>query len=125
MRITFVGRCSCRAGYLNRPEKTAEVFIKNPYDGGEYENAYKTGDIVGYRADGNIKFVVRRDGQVKFHGFHVELTEVEAVIREFLTVKNSAQSKRQSQSPRPAQPEQTAKEDDVKRSLNSLEKIVD
>lgn len=37
------------AGYLNRPEKTAEVFIKNPFDGGEYENVYRTGDIVRYR----------------------------------------------------------------------------
>ena len=50
------------AGYLNRPEKTAEIFIKNPFDGGKYENAYRTGDIVRYRADGNIEFVGRRDG---------------------------------------------------------------
>ena len=48
------------AGYLNRPEKTAEVFIRNPFDGGNYANAYRTGDIVRYRADGNIEFIGRR-----------------------------------------------------------------
>ncbi len=77
------------AGYLNRPEKTAEVFIKNPFDGGEYENVYRTGDIVRYRSDGNIEFVGRRDGQVKIRGFRIELSEVEAVIREFAAVKDA------------------------------------
>ena len=78
------------AGYLNRPEKTAEVFIRNPFDGGEYENAYRTGDIVRYRTDGEIEFIGRRDGQVKIHGFRVELSEVEAVIREYPGIKDAA-----------------------------------
>ena len=78
------------AGYLNRPEKTAEVFIKNPYDTGEYENAYKTGDIVRFRTDGEIEFIGRRDGQVKIHGFRIELSEVEAVIRDFPGIKDAA-----------------------------------
>ncbi len=77
------------AGYLNRPDKTAEVFIKNPFDGGEYENAYRTGDVVRWRADGNLEFIGRRDGQVKVRGFRIELTEVEAVIREFPSVKDA------------------------------------
>ena len=78
------------AGYLNRPEKTAEVFIKNPFDDGEYEHAYRTGDIVRYRMDGEIEFIGRRDGQVKIHGFRIELSEVEAVIREFEGIKDAA-----------------------------------
>ena len=71
-------------GYLNRPEKTAETFIANPF-GSEfpYDRAYRTGDIVRYRMDGNIEFVGRNDGQVKIRGFRVETKEVEAVIREF------------------------------------------
>lgn len=77
------------AGYLNRPEKTAEVFIKNPFDGGEYSSAYRTGDIVRYREDGNIEFIGRRDGQVKIRGFRIELSEVEKVIREFPKVKDA------------------------------------
>ncbi len=78
------------AGYLNRPEKTAEVFIRNTFDGGEYENAYRTGDIVRYRTDGEIEFIGRRDGQVKIHGFRVELSEVEAVIREYPGIRDAA-----------------------------------
>ena len=73
-------------GYLNRPEKTAENFIKNPFGKGR---AYKTGDIVRYRLDGNIEFVGRRDGQMKIRGFRVELTEVEGVVREFPGIKDA------------------------------------
>ncbi|MBR5376704.1 MAG: amino acid adenylation domain-containing protein, partial [Lachnospiraceae bacterium] len=76
-------------GYLNRPDKTAEVFIKNPFEKGEYENAYRSGDIVRYRSDGNIEFIGRRDGQVKINGFRIELTEVEAVIRDYPGVKDA------------------------------------
>ena len=71
-------------GYLNRPEKTAEVYITNPFTTEEkYNRIYRTGDIVRYLPDGNISFVGRKDGQVKIRGFRIELKEVEAVIREF------------------------------------------
>jgi len=73
-------------GYLNRPDKTAECFIPNPFQEGM--RAYRSGDIVRWRTDGNIEFVGRQDGQVKIRGFRVETKEVEAVIREFPGVKD-------------------------------------
>ena len=77
-------------GYLNRPEKTAEVYIRNPFDSdAEYQRCYRTGDIVRYLPDGNIQFVGRRDGQVKIRGFRIELKEVEAVIRQFPGIKDA------------------------------------
>ena len=75
-------------GYLNRPDKTAEVFITNPFDS-SMPNMYKTGDIVRYCQDGNIEFIGRRDGQVKIRGFRIELTEVEAVILDFPGIKDA------------------------------------
>ena len=77
-------------GYLNRPEKTAEVYINNPFtDDGKYSQVYRSGDIVRYFPDGNIQFVGRKDGQVKIRGFRIELKEVEAVIREFPGIKDA------------------------------------
>ena len=70
-------------GYLNRPDKTAEVF------GVFGEKSYRTGDIVRYRENGQIEFVGRKDGQVKIRGFRVELKEVEAVIRDFNGIKDA------------------------------------
>jgi amino acid adenylation domain-containing protein len=77
-------------GYLNRPEKTAEVFIANPFDSSEkYNHIYRTGDIVRYLPDGNIQFVGRKDGQVKIRGFRIELKEVESIIRQFPGIKDA------------------------------------
>ena len=71
-------------GYLNKPDKTAEVFVE--WNG---KRCYKTGDIVRVREDGNIEFVGRRDGQVKIRGFRIELKEVEAVIRDYEGIKDA------------------------------------
>ena len=77
-------------GYLNRPEKTAEVYIGNPFtDSEKYSRVYRSGDIVRYLPSGDIQFVGRRDGQVKIRGFRIELKEVEAVIREFPGIKDA------------------------------------
>ena len=85
-------------GYLNRPDKNAEVFIQNPFVtvngkpsivNAKYSRAYRTGDIVRYLPSGDIQFVGRRDGQVKIRGFRIELKEVETVIREFPGIKDA------------------------------------
>ncbi len=77
-------------GYLNRPEKTAEVYITNPFTAEEkYSRIYRTGDIVRYLPSGDIQFVGRRDGQVKIRGFRIELKEVEGIIREFPGIKDA------------------------------------
>ena len=84
-------------GYLNRPDKSAESFIDNPFAAelgdsamaAKYAHVYRTGDIVRYLPDGNIQFVGRRDGQVKIRGFRIELKEVEAVIRQFPDISDA------------------------------------
>ena len=77
-------------GYLNRPEKTAEVYIDNPFTSEKkYCRIYRTGDIVRYLPSGDIQFVGRRDGQVKIRGFRIELKEVEGIIREFPGIKDA------------------------------------
>ena len=66
------------AGYLNRPELTAEKFIENPFvEGG---HIYDTGDLAKWLPDGNIEFLGRDDHQVKLRGYRIELEEIENVI---------------------------------------------
>ena len=76
-------------GYLNRPDKTSEVFVENPFTKEKpFDRAYKTGDVVRFLPDGNIQYVGRRDMQVKVRGFRIELSEVEEVIRRYKDVKD-------------------------------------
>lgn len=77
-------------GYLNRPEKTQEVYISNPFTNDpKYARVYRSGDIVRYLPSGDIQFIGRRDGQVKIRGFRIELKEVESIIREFPGIKDA------------------------------------
>lgn len=72
------------AGYLNRPEQTAKVFIENPFDSApNYRRVYRSGDVVRFLEDGNVGFIGRRDSQVKIRGFRIELKEIEEVVRQF------------------------------------------
>ena len=80
----WVGGPQVSRGYLNQPEKTADVYVE--WGGSRW---YRTGDIVRYLPDGNIQFVGRRDGQVKIRGFRIELKEVETVIRAFPGIKDA------------------------------------
>ncbi|EFY90995.1 peptide synthetase [Metarhizium acridum CQMa 102] len=69
-------------GYLNAPEKTAEVFVTGPHWGpiteqGASRRLYKTGDLARYNTDGTIHFIGRKDTQVKLRGLRIELGEIE------------------------------------------------
>jgi amino acid adenylation domain-containing protein len=67
-------------GYYRQPELTAARFVENHLEPGAGTRLYKTGDLVRFRADGNLEFLGRLDEQVKVRGFRVERGEIEAVL---------------------------------------------
>jgi non-ribosomal peptide synthetase-like protein len=69
------------AGYLGRPELTAEKFLPNPWATNEHQTRlYRTGDLARIDADGRVQCLGRTDDQVKIRGFRVELGEIEAAL---------------------------------------------
>uniref|UniRef100_UPI00388F9043 amino acid adenylation domain-containing protein n=1 Tax=Methanobrevibacter sp. TaxID=66852 RepID=UPI00388F9043 len=70
-------------GYLNRPEETNKSFFNNPFEENDkYGGLYCTGDVVRLLPDGTYGIIGRRDSQIKVRGNRIELSEVEAAIRE-------------------------------------------
>ncbi len=83
----YVGGDGVARGYLNRPELTAERFISDPFSEEPDARLYKTGDLVRYRADGNIEFLGRLDDQVKIRGYRIELGEIELALIQHQSVR--------------------------------------
>jgi tyrocidine synthetase-3 len=74
-------------GYLNRPSLTAEKFIPNPFGTGQ--RMYRTGDLGRLLPDGNVEYLGRRDQQVKFHGYRVELNEIQWALKQYPLIRDS------------------------------------
>ena len=88
--LCHAGRQIAR-GYHNLPEKTASVFVENPFAVCEQESRlYRTGDMVRMKGDGNIEYIGRIDSQVKIRGYRVELGEIEGALLKHELVKNAA-----------------------------------
>ena len=77
-------------GYLHRPDGTAERFIPDPFSPVPGSRLYRTRDLGAWRDDGILEFLGRIDDQVKIRGFRVELGEIEAAVRAFPEIKETA-----------------------------------
>ena len=88
--LCHAGRQIAR-GYHNLPEKTASVFVENPFSVcDEDKRLYRTGDMVRMKGDGNIEYIGRIDSQVKIRGYRIELGEIEGALLKHDLVKNAA-----------------------------------
>ena len=65
--------------YLKNPEKTAETFMELEIDG-EMRRVLRSGDWARYDGAGNLVFMSRADGQIKYKGYRIELGEIEAAV---------------------------------------------
>lgn len=85
-----IGGIQLSKGYLHLPDKTREVFVKNPFPDVPGDFLYRTGDLAVIREDGSLHYLGRLDQQVKIRGYRVELTEIEAVLSTYDKIKETA-----------------------------------
>lgn len=71
-------------GYINNPEKNAQVFYKVGN-----ANAYQTGDITSIDENGLLKYFGRKDFQIKLNGFRIELEDVSGIISKEAHIKQA------------------------------------
>lgn len=67
--------------YLNKPEETARAFVE--IDGTTY---YRMGDYVRQDGEGEIRYVERSADIIKYKGYRVSASEIEAILQNHDTV---------------------------------------
>ena len=67
-------------GYWDDEEKTARAFVRNPLGCTQSDRIYRTGDLARLREDGDLEYLGRKDFQIKFMGYRIELFEIEQAI---------------------------------------------
>lgn len=75
----YIAGTGVAMGYDGQVELTAERFLAEP----NYPNGakmFRTGDLVCCDPLGNLRFIGRKDTQIKLRGYRIELGEIERVI---------------------------------------------
>jgi amino acid adenylation domain-containing protein len=76
----LIGGDGLAAGYVGRPDLTAEKFIPDAHGTTPGSRVYRSGDLARWRRDGTIEVLGRIDHQIKLRGFRIELGEIETVL---------------------------------------------
>ena len=85
-----IGGKGVARGYHNRPELTAERFVRNPFSADPNARLYRSGDLVRWLPDGTLDCLGRIDNQIKLRGFRIEPGEIEAALRQHSAVADAA-----------------------------------
>ena len=84
----YVSGIGVSRGYLNDPEQTSRVFLRDPFQ--SRLRMYRTGDVGRWTAEGTLEYLGRRDSQVKVRGFRIDLGEIERRVDACPGVKAAA-----------------------------------
>ncbi|HEX3786049.1 MAG TPA: amino acid adenylation domain-containing protein, partial [Pseudonocardiaceae bacterium] len=85
----YIAGAGLARGYCGLPSLTSERFVADPF-GVAGSRMYRSGDVVRWRADGNVEFVGRVDDQPEIQGFRIELGEVESAVSQCAGVGRAA-----------------------------------
>lgn len=86
----YIGGVGLSPGYWRDEEMTQRAFVPEPGGAGPGDRLYRTGDLATVGTDGLVRFLGRKDSQVKSRGYRIELGEIEAALHTVGSLKECA-----------------------------------
>jgi amino acid adenylation domain-containing protein len=80
----YISGLGVAEGYLGKEDLTKACFLHKPaflLSENKSSLMYKTGDFVKWLPDGNLLYLGRKDEQIKYHGYRIELGDIESALR--------------------------------------------
>ncbi|KAJ4491140.1 hypothetical protein C8J55DRAFT_556731 [Lentinula edodes] len=75
----FIGGTQVARGYFDLPNKTVEVFLRDPFS--HANRIFRTGDRARWHSDGTIEYLRRmEDDYVNIRGLRVDIEEIETTL---------------------------------------------
>jgi len=84
----WIGGAGVGRGYHGQPAQSARAFVPDPLATTPGQRAYRSGDL-SRRRDGLLTVVGRADRLVKWHGFRIDLGEIEVVLRKYSEIADA------------------------------------
>ncbi|HKB07355.1 MAG TPA: AMP-binding protein, partial [Candidatus Polarisedimenticolia bacterium] len=85
----YIGGAGVGRGYLNRPDLTAQSFVKDPRSSDSSARLFRSGDLARMLPDGSIAFLGRIGDQIKVRGRRIEAEKIVAALNEHPAVEES------------------------------------
>ncbi|OCG21783.1 non-ribosomal peptide synthetase [Gilliamella sp. App4-10] len=84
----YIAGAGVAMGYDGQTELTDKHFLAEPshFAGAKM---FRTGDLVSCDPHGNLRFIGRKDTQIKLRGYRIELGEIERVIAQHIHVESA------------------------------------
>lgn len=86
----YINSSTVALGYWRDENKTSESFVFDPRSKLSMGKVYKTGDLVRVESNGDYVFVGRKDRQIKSRGYRIQLDEIESILKNHPSVKETA-----------------------------------